>query len=369
MVGGAGGWLPARLPTPFVYPSPRMGSSRSSRSHYYSGGDGGVYTQLPDLNRTRSDLHLNNLAKNILTADFSTSTPTPELDDSRGCLLPSSTPYNSRLPPRRPIIIMSSKERDSYNVPPPGSPPSPKSWMKYIVPVTVLLTIDAIISLALVSSTVSFLHNYGKGPFEIGYPLGVSSFLLSGHPAGLVTDHGHTVNAAGGTALVLVGGGGVLGLWALGRFHSRRRKDYTNYVHSTVPKEFQLWAGIVVLSSLLTLGALIYTFVEARLTSGQTIDLNVAKEYAYPLLYPDDRWTPETWFEAVLALPLENQRDEDVIRERLKLMRGWKWNTIPMFLLGLALAGLVVREVAVFGGWGFKGRRMRDGEETEDGGV
>ncbi|KAK0747515.1 hypothetical protein B0T21DRAFT_269533, partial [Apiosordaria backusii] len=196
-----------------------------------------------------------------------------------------------------------------------------------------LLIIDGIISLALVSSTVSFLHGYGKGPFEIGYPLGESSFLLSGHPRGLVTDHGHTVNAAAGTAVVLVGGVGIIGLWGLRRFHCR------------LPMVFQLWAVTVVLSCLLTLAGLIYTFVETDLTRGQFIDPNVAKEYAYPLLYPDDRWTPESWYEAVLALPLVNGRDEDVIREKLKLMRGWKWNTIPMFLLGLTLAGLVVREV------------------------
>ncbi|KAK0674721.1 hypothetical protein QBC41DRAFT_212318 [Cercophora samala] len=364
VAGGAAktGWLPPRLQTPFVYPSSTAGSSKSSRSNYSNGGAGGVYTEL---SRNRSDLHLSNSSTN----DLSLINPTPEPDDSRGFLLPESS-TTPRISPRKPIGIMNGKERDQYNFPPgAGKPPAPGSWMRFIVPVTVLLAIDGIISLALVSSTVSFLHNYGEGPFEIGYPLGVSSFLLSGHPAGLVTDHGHTVNAAGGTAVVLVGGGGVLGLWSLWRFHSRRRKDYANYTHFPLPKVFQLWAIIVVLSCLLTLGALIYTFVETRLTSGQAIDPNLAQEYDFPRLYPDDRWTPETWFEAVIALPLEDPTDEDVIRDKLKLMRGWKWNTIPMFLLGLTLAGLVLREVVVFGGWGFKGRRVREEKRQEELGM
>lgn len=77
-------------------------------------------------------------------------------------------------------------------------------------------------------------------------------------------------------------------------------------------------------------------------------------------LYFDDRWMFEIWFEVVIVLLMEDLRDEEVIREKLRLMRGWKWNIIFMFLFGLILVGLVVREVVVFGGWGFKGRRVRE---------
>lgn len=76
---------------------------------------------------------------------------------------------------------------------------------------TIFLSIDAAISLGLVSSMVSFLHSYGRSPFEVAYPEG-SSFLLAGKPANLVTDQGHVTNGAGGTALVLVGGGGFIAL-------------------------------------------------------------------------------------------------------------------------------------------------------------
>jgi hypothetical protein len=58
---------------------------------------------------------------------------------------------------------------------------------------------------------VSFLHGSGGGPFEVAYPAG-STFLLAGKPANLVTNQGHTANAAGGTALILVGAGGLVAL-------------------------------------------------------------------------------------------------------------------------------------------------------------
>lgn len=87
-----------------------------------------------------------------------------------------------------------------------------KSLLNPICFVLLLLAIDAAISLGLVSSMVAFMHGYGNGPFEVAYPQG-SGFLLAGHPAGLVTNQGHTTNAAGGTALVLVGFGGVIALF------------------------------------------------------------------------------------------------------------------------------------------------------------
>jgi hypothetical protein len=77
---------------------------------------------------------------------------------------------------------------------------------------TFLLAVDAAISLGLVSSMVAFLHHYGRGPFPVANPAG-SYFLLAGEPANLVTDQGHTTNAAGGTALVLVAFGGTIALW------------------------------------------------------------------------------------------------------------------------------------------------------------
>lgn len=83
--------------------------------------------------------------------------------------------------------------------------------MKAIYVALFLLYIDAAISLSLVSSMVAFLHGRGGQPFEVRRDVN-GSFFLSGEPANLLTDHGHTTNAAGGTAVVLVGFGGVLAL-------------------------------------------------------------------------------------------------------------------------------------------------------------
>ena len=89
-----------------------------------------------------------------------------------------------------------------------------------IVFTTFLLCADAIVSLALVSSMVAFLHHGGSGPFLVGPPHG-SPFLLFGEPANLVTNQGHTTNAAGGTVVILLGFGGIIALWLEWRSRSK----------------------------------------------------------------------------------------------------------------------------------------------------
>lgn len=89
-----------------------------------------------------------------------------------------------------------------------------------IVFTTFLLCADAIVSLALVSSMVAFLHHGGSGPFLVGPPHG-SPFLLFGEPAHLVTNQGHTTNAAGGTVVILLGFGGIIALWVEWRSRSK----------------------------------------------------------------------------------------------------------------------------------------------------
>ncbi|KAK4228469.1 hypothetical protein QBC38DRAFT_361708 [Podospora fimiseda] len=218
--------------------------------------------------------------------------------------------------------------------------PSPrsKSLLGPITFVLGLLVMDGIISLALVSNMVAFLHGYGKGPFEVTRASGGGTFFLAGHPQNLVTNQGHTTNAAGGTAVVLIGFGGLIALL----LERRSRKLY-----GKSSKAFYTWAVFVVLSCLLSLAALIYTFVESDNTEDQAISLPVAQDNPFPALYPLDRWTPENWYTAVLDLPLVDPygRDRNGIEKNLRLMRGWRWNTIPLFLLGLTLSGLVLMEV------------------------
>ena len=92
---------------------------------------------------------------------------------------------------------------------------------------TFLLGVDAAISIGLVSTMVAFLHGFGAGPFPVA-GTGGAPFLLAGTPANLVTNPGHTANAAGGTALVLVGFGGIAALW----LEQRRRKLVSPQSHS-----------------------------------------------------------------------------------------------------------------------------------------
>ncbi|KAL2174277.1 uncharacterized protein P884DRAFT_302627 [Thermothelomyces heterothallicus CBS 202.75] len=197
-----------------------------------------------------------------------------------------------------------------------------------------LLAVDAAITMGLVSSMVSFLHHNGRGPFAVAPP-GGSLFLLAGEPANLVTDHGHTTNAAGGTALILVGLGGSIALWLEKR--ERNKWDRSS-------PAFHLWTLIVFLSWLLTMVALIYTFVETDKTGGQAINLGVARANRPPTKYPDGGWTPENWYASVLNLPLASENQRRIIEGNLTIMRAWRWNLVALFILGFALLALVTLE-------------------------
>jgi len=207
--------------------------------------------------------------------------------------------------------------------------------MKYIYVVLGLYVADAIISLAFLSTMVAFLHTSGAGPFNVGFPAG-ETFQMHGEPLKLLTNHGHTTNGAGGTAVVLIGFGGLI---ALIMEHKSRKK------YGKSSGVFFAWAIFVVLSWLLVLTALIYTYVLQSRTGKQVIDLTVLSQNPYPAKYPLDSWTPENWYKEVLNLPLEDDKDRVIIAYVLRIMRGWKYNLIAFFLVGLTLSSLVVTEL------------------------
>ncbi|KAK4251679.1 hypothetical protein C7999DRAFT_37409 [Corynascus novoguineensis] len=198
-----------------------------------------------------------------------------------------------------------------------------------------LLAVDAAISMGLVSSMVSFLHHNGRGPFAVASP-DASPFLLAGEPVNFVANHGHTTNAAGGTALIVVGLGGSIALWL-------ERRERNKWDRSS--SFFRIWTVLVLLSLLLTMAALIYTLAETAKTGGQAIDIAVARMYSHPSKYPDGRWTPENWYAAVLDLPLASANQRRVISGNLTIMRAWRWNLVALFILGFVLLALVVLEV------------------------
>ncbi|KAK3314961.1 hypothetical protein B0H66DRAFT_328563 [Apodospora peruviana] len=206
--------------------------------------------------------------------------------------------------------------------------------IRYICIAVALVALDGAIGMALVTSMVGFLANRGKGPFEVADS--PSNFALSGQPANLIVDQGHTTNGTCGTALILVGVGGVLALVL--EIKSRKKCGKSS-------KIFYLWALCTILNWLLTLTALIYTFVVTTMTDNQTIDIALAAANKAPAKYPKDDWTPENWYTAVLDLPLTNDGDRDVISRNVSLMRGWRFNIIPLFILGFVLMDLVILEV------------------------
>lgn len=126
----------------------------------------------------------------------------------------------------------------------------------------------------------------------------------------------------------------------------RKKKNTNSYSKSARSSPiFYLWSLIVVLSWLLTLTALIYVFVVTHMTDKQTIDLALAASNAFPAKYPKDSWTPETWYSAVLKLPLAKDSDRHLIEKSLVFIRGWRYNLIAMFILGFVLVVLVVQEL------------------------
>lgn len=204
--------------------------------------------------------------------------------------------------------------------------------------------IDAIIELSFISSMVSWLHRragsyfliYDVDPSLHSDPSTADTFSLHGKPEYMLVDQGHTSNGAAGTAFVLVGFGGILVL-AL-----RHRMERQGRSSSAVNGMYYAWLVSIVLSTLLTLAALIATFVLTSKHAHQMINVTFAanlNNQPYPNMvpYPLLEWTPENWFSAVLSLDLVSASDRADISHHLLVMRGWRWNLIPLFLLGLWL--------------------------------
>ncbi|RMZ80181.1 hypothetical protein DV737_g3124, partial [Chaetothyriales sp. CBS 132003] len=236
-----------------------------------------------------------------------------------------------------------------------------------------LLMVDAVIEVSFIGTMVGFLHRRAGKWFDVSYPAG-STFRLHGKPLYPLVNQGHTSNGAAGTALVLVGFGGLLALWLQQRrvakvsprtsiTYDRVAADlstisYPQNGYYPSPQQqqqppaaagptaiFSSWVVMTMLSNLLTLSALIDTFIVTHQTNHQTIDLAVASQNPDPLMYPLHKWTPENWFIAILDhVPLVHDSDRAKITQELRIMRGWRWNLIPLFLLGLLTACAAVAE-------------------------
>ncbi|KAI6084010.1 hypothetical protein F4821DRAFT_243605 [Hypoxylon rubiginosum] len=205
-----------------------------------------------------------------------------------------------------------------------------------------LLMVESIIELSFVSSMVAWLHRRASKGFTFNYD--GSTYLLAGEPLNLMVDQGHTSNGAAGTAFVLIGLGGILGL--LLRSWSRNKSGGAATFARSI---YYLWVSVNIPAFLLTTGALAYVFAVTNAHEGQTIDVALAAGLD-GRKYPLDNWTPQNWFSAVLGLDLVDARGD--IQSHLSVMRGWQYNLIPLFLVQLCETILALWEF-------FDGRRQR----------
>lgn len=197
-----------------------------------------------------------------------------------------------------------------------------------------MLLVDAVIELAFITSMVTWLHHTASGTRYI-INFNGSTFELYGKPENLLLNQGHTSNAAAGTAIVVVCLGGALILWLRSRPKILGQK-FTSFLYGA-------WLTIVILSFMLTLAALIYVFSVTNAHEGQTIYLQIALINGNQK-YPVDTWTPQNWYSAMLNLDLADESQRSNVALNLRLMRGWQYNLIAMFVIQLAVTVLAVLE-------------------------
>jgi hypothetical protein len=93
------------------------------------------------------------------------------------------------------------------------------------------------------------------------------------------------------------------------------------------------------LAVLFTLSALIFVFVVTYQTTDQSIRLPIAANNEGQN-YDEFKWTPETWFKAVLDLPLADQDKRDEIDSKVTNMVAWRWMLIPIFIVDIIAFGV-----------------------------
>jgi hypothetical protein len=98
---------------------------------------------------------------------------------------------------------------------------------------------------------------------------------------------------------------------------------------------------LLFLAVLFTLSALIFVFLVTNQTKGQHISEAIARSFEK---YPQDHWTPENWFKAVLELPLNDNHLRSKIDSNITNMVAWKWMLIPIFLTDIACFGIAAAD-------------------------
>ena len=210
-----------------------------------------------------------------------------------------------------------------------------------------LMSALSIANLGLISSMVAFLldqkHNVER--YEVISP-GLP-FFLSVEPAHLWVDQGHTSNGVAGYGFFL----GLFGMFVAWRMRRAtvsylllqmcivdiRLSDLTQNQRPS-----KLLTALVLLqfiAVLFTLSALIFVFIVTNQTKGQSIRIPVAAN-AQGQNYPEYKWTPETWFKAVLDLPLADKHMRDEIDSKITNMVTWRWMMVPILTADIIAFGV-----------------------------
>jgi hypothetical protein len=113
-------------------------------------------------------------------------------------------------------------------------------------------------------------------------------------------------------------------------------------LHQGPSKSLLALAILLLLSTLLSLAALIYTFVVTNQTKHQTISSSIAQTGAK---YPSDNWTPENWYKALLNVPLDDDSLISTFKTHIRLMEAWRWMLIPLFIVDVLALGVVASAV------------------------
>ncbi|CRG86578.1 hypothetical protein PISL3812_03588 [Talaromyces islandicus] len=189
-----------------------------------------------------------------------------------------------------------------------------------LIPYFILL-IFATIQLALVSRMVAFLQ-IQKTQVKTYQALGSDSLGFKIHvlPEKLSLNQGHTTNGAAGYGLVLS-----IALLVI-TFSFRNDRNHK--------RKLLMMTILLVLLVLFILSAFIYVFAVTYLTSENRINTRYAQSMdGAP--YPIDNWTPETWYKALLLLPIENVDLTGAYQE----MVAWRWWIFPYLMVSILASG------------------------------
>jgi hypothetical protein len=93
------------------------------------------------------------------------------------------------------------------------------------------------------------------------------------------------------------------------------------------------------LAILFTTSAIVFVFIVTHQTTGQHIRAPIAaNNQGKP--YAEFKWTPETWFKAVLELPLAEQGQRDQINSKITSMVAWRWMLLPILITNVIAFGV-----------------------------